>query len=159
MSTEELLDQIAYLRYTIAPNIKQKRKVGNKFEQFSDDELRLQITDVLNPTESITDNMDDLIVKALSDQQVVSEDEPPIVSEEENSIGKIGIWKGSFDRQCVGVQITTDKLQLFRRIKPGYHKLSDFPEDKCEWELQEIVPQSDYEYVEQQGHILLKLSQ
>ena len=56
---------------------------------------------MLNPTESITDNMDDLIVKALSDQQVVSEDEPPIVSEEENSIGKIGIWKGSFDRQCV----------------------------------------------------------
>ena len=31
---------------------------------------------MLNPTESITDNMDDLIVKALSDQQVVSEDKP-----------------------------------------------------------------------------------
>ena len=156
MSTEELLDQITYLRYTIAPNIRQKRKVGNKFEQLSDDELRLQITDVLKPMENIADDMNELIVNALSAEPENSENVLPTIPDDSN-IGKIGIWKGSFDRQCVAVQITTEKVQLFRKMKRGYYKLSDLPENKDEWELQECIPESDYEYVEQQGQILLKL--
>ena len=156
MSTGELLDQVAYFRCSIAPNIRQKRKVGNKFEVFSDDELRLQISDVLHPTEDVAPDMDNLIVKVLSECPENAERVTP----EDNSIGKIGIWKGSFDRQCVGVQVAHDKLQLFRKVKRGYYKLSDLPEDRHEWVLQEIIPASDYTYVvEHQEQILLKLSQ
>ena len=158
MHTKELLSQISYLRCTIAPHIKQKRKVGNKFELFSDEEMRLQIIDVLNPNEPTTDNMDELIVRTLSEVQVEDEDGPSAVPDD-GGIGQIGIWKGPFDRQCVGVLVAKDKLQLFRKVKRGYFKISDLPEDKCEWELQEIIPEADYEYVEQQDHILLKLNQ
>ena len=153
MSTKDLLDQIAYLRCTIVPNIKQKRNVGNKFEQFSDDELKRQISDVLKPSEDMDEDVDSLVVKAWSNDAENIE-----AAIETDVIGRIGIWKGSFDRQCVGVQVTNDKLQLFRKVKKGYYKLSDLPETRSEWILQETVPESDYEYVEYQGHILLKLN-
>ena len=94
-----------------------------------------------------------LVVKAWSND--AEKIEAPI---ETDVIGRIGIWKGSFDRQCVGVQVTNDNLQLFRKVKKGYYKLSDLPETRSEWILQETVPESDYEYVEHQGHILLKLN-
>ena len=53
MSTKELLEQIAYLRYTTAPNTRQKRKVGTHFQQFTDEELKRQITYVIKPNEKI----------------------------------------------------------------------------------------------------------
>ena len=143
MSTVDLLDQVAYLRCSIAPNIKQKRKVGNKFQMFSDEELRLQIIDVLKPTEDVVEDMNSLIVQVLSEDRGNVESATPS-SKDINTIGKIGIWNGSFDRQCVGVQVTSDKLQLFRKVKRCYYKLSDLPEDRCEWALQETIPESDY---------------
>ena len=158
MSTVDLLDQVAYLRCSIAPNIKQKRKVGNKFQMFSDEELRLQIIDVLKPTEDVVEDMNSLIVQVLSEDPGNVESATPS-SKDSNTIGKIGIWKGPFDRQCVGVQVKSDKLQLFRKVKRCYYKLSDLPEDRCEWVLQETIPESDYSYVEYQEHILLKLNQ
>ena len=91
---------------------------------FSDEELRLQIIDVLKPTEDVVEDMNSLIVQVLSEDPGNVESATPS-SKDSNTIGKIGIWKGPFDRQCVGVQMTSDKLQLFRKVKRCYYKLSD----------------------------------
>ena len=53
MDTRNLSNQIAYLRCTIAPNIRQKSKRNGKFEVFSDEELRQQIIDVIKPIEEV----------------------------------------------------------------------------------------------------------
>ena len=156
MSTEDLLSQIAFLRYTIAPNIREKRKVGNKMQRFSDDELRRQITDVIKPAEDMVEDVDALVAMAWVSDESCGTDEMEAQPSGEN-VGVVGVWKGSFDRVCVGVLVTSDKIQLFRQVKKGYFKLSDIPENRKDWTLQEIVPISDYEYVDYQGHILLKL--
>ena len=154
MCTADLLDQIAYLRCTIAPDVRQKCKVGNHFVQFTDDELRRQITDVIKPSEEMEQDIDSVVMNAWHGTEEI-EASPVTVN-----VGTIGIWKGSFDHQCVGVQVTEDKVQLFRKtVKKGYYTLNDIPETNSEWILQEIIPESDYEYVEFQNNILLKLKQ
>ena len=151
MCTKDLLLQIAYLRCTIAPNIREKRKVGNHFETFSDEELRRQILDAIKPSGEMEDDVDSIVINAWHDNEEIG------LSVENDSIGAVGIWKGSFDRQCVGILVTVDKLQLFRKVTTDYYKLNDLPETKSEWTLQEVIPESDYEHVECQNHILLKL--
>ena len=56
LSKKELLNEIRYLRMTIAPNIKEKRRVQSgdkyKFECFTEEELRKQIKEVIRPESS-----------------------------------------------------------------------------------------------------------
>ena len=139
MCTKDLLLQIAYLRCTIAPNIREKRKVGNHFETFSDEELRRQILDAIKPSGEMEDDADSIVINAWHDNEDIG------LSVENDSIGEVGIWKGSFDRQCVGILVTVDKLQLFRKVTTDYYKLNDLPETKSEWTLQEVISESDYE--------------
>ena len=126
----------------------------NHFVQFTDDELRRQITDVIKPSEEMEQEIDSVVMNARHGTEEI-EASPVTVN-----VGTIDKWKGSFDRQCVGVQVTEDKVQLFRKmVKKGYYTLNDIPETNSEWILQEIIPESDYEYVEFQNNILLKLKQ
>ena len=96
MSTSELLNQISYLRCTIAPHIKQKRKVGNKFQLFSDAELKSQIIDVLKPEEEMEDDIESFVAEVLSKN---TNNFPDYDMNDDSYvlIGKIGIWKRSFD--------------------------------------------------------------
>ena len=70
----------------------------------------------------------------------------------------IGLFvSGDFDRQCIGVLVTRKKLQLFRNIATCYYKASDLTEDPNQWQLVNILPSTDYCYVESNGTVLLKL--
>ena len=85
MCTKDLLLQIAYLRCTIAPNIREKRKVGNHFETFSDEELRRQILDAIKPSGEMEDDVDSIVINAWHDNEEIG------LSVENDSIEAVGI--------------------------------------------------------------------
>ena len=64
LKTYQLLAAIRYLRKTIAPNIKEKRRIKTDdkiyFENFSDIELRQQIKDVIRPTNNMDHHRDQI---------------------------------------------------------------------------------------------------
>ena len=55
---------------------------------FSDEELRLQIIDVLKPTEDVVEDMNSLIVQVLSEHPGNVESATPS-SKDSNTVGKI----------------------------------------------------------------------
>ena len=128
MDTRNLLNQIAYLRCTIAPNIRQKSKRNGKFEVFSDEELRQQIIDVIKPIEEVEVDLESLVIDALNEETSKTS-----VVTLDKRIGEIGIWKGSFNRQCIGTLVTDEKLQLFRKVKQSYYRVCDLTENPDEW--------------------------
>ena len=101
--------------------------------------------------------MDSLVINALTEEHDELREEHQTNATTSTTIGKIGIWKGSFERQCVGVLVMNEKLQLFRKVKKDYYKVCDLTENPTDWELQDIIPDTDYSYVDYQGMILLKL--
>ena len=50
LSDKQVETEAAYLKKTIAPNIRFKRKVDKKFVKFSTEELKQQIRDVIKPS-------------------------------------------------------------------------------------------------------------
>ena len=64
LKTDQLLVEIRYLRTTIPPNIKEKRRIKTDdkiyFEKFSDIELRQQIKYVLRPTNNMDQDRDQI---------------------------------------------------------------------------------------------------
>ena len=66
MIKEEVLAEAKYLKRTTAPNIRLKRKEGNRFIKFSTNELRDQIRDAVNPRNTVQDNVDQLLIQKLT---------------------------------------------------------------------------------------------
>ena len=102
------------------PNIRRKSKTKGKYEVFSDEELRQQIIDVIKPIEEVEVDLESLVINALNEETSKTS-----VVTLDKRIGKIGIWKESFDRQCIGILVTDEKLQLFRKLNPSYYRVCD----------------------------------
>ena len=67
LNDKQILSEVKYLRLTVAPNIREKRKVEKKFVKYSKKELIQQITNVLKPKSDDVSNVDVLLYKYLSD--------------------------------------------------------------------------------------------
>ena len=65
LSEKQLLLEVSYIRCTLDPTIKQKRKVAGKFEKFSTEELKLQIKNCLLPEETIGSDLESLLMDIL----------------------------------------------------------------------------------------------
>ena len=70
LSSKQLLEEVAYLRSTIAPDIRQKRRVRTpagkfKMENFTDSELRVSIRNVLKPETEISETVESLLLSTL----------------------------------------------------------------------------------------------
>ena len=127
---------------------KYQTKIQKKWEYFSDEELRQQIIDVIKAIEEVEVDLETLVINALNEET----SKTSVVT-----LDKIGIWKGSFNCQCIGTLVTDKKLRLFRKVKQSYYRVCDLTENPDEWEMLEVIPSKDYSYVECQGMILLKL--
>ena len=67
LTDKQLIAEIAYLRVTIAPNIKQKRKLpSGKFETFKTAELKNQIRTAVKPEKNVTEDVSSLVMEALA---------------------------------------------------------------------------------------------
>ena len=70
LEEHQLLAEVGYLRVTIAPDIRQMRRVKSaegrfKMEKFSVDELRQSIKNAVKPEENVTSDVDSLLKKVL----------------------------------------------------------------------------------------------
>lgn len=61
----QVKSEVAYLKLTSGRNIRYKRKVGNKFVNFTVDELRSQIRDVIKPASNLCSDVNAAIKGAL----------------------------------------------------------------------------------------------
>lgn len=66
LNEKKLLAEIGYLRVTIAPDIRQRRRVKAetgryKMERFTDDELRTSIKNAINPEANVNKDVDSLL--------------------------------------------------------------------------------------------------
>ena len=69
LTDKQLLAEIAYLRVTVAPDIRQKRKLpSGKFETFKNAELKSQIRNAIKPEKSDSVDLDSLVMEVLSKQ-------------------------------------------------------------------------------------------
>ena len=70
LDEKQLLAEVGYLRATVAPDIRQMRRVKTpegrfKMERFSIEELRVSIKNAIKPEENITSDVDSLLKQAL----------------------------------------------------------------------------------------------
>ena len=61
LSEKQLIMEVCYLRSTIAPNIRQKRKENGKFINFTKNELISQIKNVIHPTNDLSKDVNSLL--------------------------------------------------------------------------------------------------
>ena len=55
-----------YLRATVAPNVKEKRKEGNKFVKFNKEQLIFQLRNSIKPTSDNDVDVENLLSRAFS---------------------------------------------------------------------------------------------
>ena len=54
LSAQQLVTEVRYLRVTLAPNIREKVKVDDKFRNLTKTELKNEILKVINPNPTLT---------------------------------------------------------------------------------------------------------
>ena len=145
LSAQQLVTEVRYLRVTLAPNIREKVKVDNKFRNLTKSELKNEILKVIKP-ESNLDSLEtlfsDLFSKDWSETLPHLPDNnngEPDQSSKESSIhpGLAGLWCGPLKEQCVGVVVprgSDDVLQLYSRGRHGYFT-DGRVEDLIDWSL------------------------
>ena len=85
MTDEQVKNEATFLKLTTGPNIRYRRKVGEKLVNYSTEELRLQIREVIKPDFSRSENVDMIIKKALCSSETDSLDKGDEVSNTETS--------------------------------------------------------------------------
>ena len=110
----DILRRQSHLNLTI------KRKEGNKFINFTIDELRQQIKDVILPDSKKDTDIDSLLQKVLCPDAAVpysTENFEVCDVQNEFKIGTVGLWKGPLSEKKVGVKIDIDVLQLYKEAR------------------------------------------
>ena len=169
LSTKELILEVRYLRTTIGPNIKEKRRIRDsngkyKFEKFSDDELRMQIKSVLRPevnAEQDLEQLNQILLDVLGNtinpvletaqvesiQDIVKKEESDLKTSSEYEVGSAGWWAGPLGERCVGVLLDSTTLQTFEAKQFGFAP-SGYAADISEWKVIEVIENPYYVVVQ-----------
>ena len=170
LNESQLLSEVRYLRVTVSPNIREKRKTADgKFQIFTKEELKNQIKntiqpiddtssdlstllsdtfqtiDNITPTPPATPTMDDHITPTPNDQ-VVDHIKP----------GTVAWWVNGLGDRQLGVLLDNDSLQMYAQKRYGHVPLG-IPDDAARWSLDEEV--LDYSYIQNNCGIYLKLNE
>ena len=167
LSEDQLLTEVRCLRKTVAPNIREKRKQGNKFVKFNKEELIFQIQNSIKPMTETNTDVEGLIFNVLGlstqngseqkdSQEPTREEETGVRGNDQEkeessllSVGLVGQFAGPLDEVKVGVVVSVaDKtmLQLYESKRNGFVPESLQPVPIEEWTLiQEI---HEYHYVQ-----------
>ena len=65
LNEKQLLLEVGYIRCSLDPSIKQRRKVGGKFVKFSLEELQRQIKNCLLPVDTQDNDLESLLLDVL----------------------------------------------------------------------------------------------
>lgn len=143
---KQLLLEVSYIRCTLDPTIKQRRKVEGKFQKFSIEELKLQIKNCLLPSDTLGSDLGSLLLDVLGFVDSENEDETGQLEDSPSlqpslSPGVTGWWTGPLGEEQLGVLLTIDSLQLYKKTRYGFVP-DDLPVVPGEWVCQaEINPE------------------
>ena len=154
MDQKQLLQQIKYLRATVAPNIKQQRKtLEGKFSLFNIDEMKNEIRTVLKPENDMREDLEDLLMTVLKTKDSKNEVTDNVTVNEPLKDGLIGMFEDKNGDNHVCLVLDSETLQPFKKTRYGFSP-TILTEQLEGWKLLEAV--EDYSYVSCRGGVFLQ---
>ena len=154
LSEAEVLKEVRYLRMTIAPNIREKRKVENKFVKYTKSELIEQIKSVLRPESEELGNVETLLKNFAKDLQN-TEQVQDLPGGEDELINTVALFEGPLGERKIGVVLSKDTVQLYQLSRYGFQ-----PEDLTsvlgDWKL--VTKIEDYDFIQRRTGVYLRCS-
>ena len=119
--------------------------------KFSEEELKQQIRDAVQPTSDVAKDVDQLLISVmLKDSSNISKADEQLG----DNVGQVAWWKGPLHEQSIGVLTDVSTIQLYKKTRYGFVP-KDLPVDAKDWNcVQNVV---SYHYIEKGGIILLVL--
>ena len=172
LNEKQLLSEVRYLRATVAPNIREKRKEGNKFVKFSKEQLIFQIRNSIKPMSDGVHDVEGLLSSVFGLQEEIEQsstdeaadsqpsldlveaaDSQPSLDLVESEVsqpplGLVGQFSGPLDELSVGVVIAVGNenfLQLYEGKRYGFIPDGKEAQPLSEWTLVEEIEK--YQYV------------
>ena len=152
LTAEEVLVEAKYLKKTVASNIRLKRKVDRNFVNFTNEEIKQQIREVIKPSQKPQGDVDSLLQKIYRTESLIDGAASNEKSDQKSAsqIGSVGFWKNQLGETMFGVLVDTEIIQLYKKSRYGMVPFG-LPVDAELWSLEEII--TDYGY-EQRGNKL-----
>ena len=153
MSEKDILEEVKLLRMTVAPNIREKRKVGNKFVKFSKRELISQIENILKPEDDISADIDSLLLSVLEENSADTSNIEEDQIEVQDDIGKVAVFEGPLGERKVGVVVAEATIQLYTKCRYGF-QCDDLTVDTAVWKP--IIPIEDYDFITRRNGVFMR---
>ena len=146
LSDEQVMAEASYLKKTIAPNLRYKYKFEGKFVKFSINQIKLQIKDVIQPEDTVSNNPPKLLT------DLFTNDEKPVDNGSNNdgtesgcSVGSLGIWEeNASGERKVGMKVEGGSLQMFREKRHGLVPFG-LLEASSDWTFKQEITDDIYE--------------
>ena len=151
LSDKDILEEVRFLRMTVAPNIREKRKIDKKFVKFSRQELISQIVNVLKPEDDLSKDIDELLLSSTDDTTEKSDDENP--SEGSATVGSVAVFEGPLGQRKVGVVVTETSIQLYSQCRYGF-QCDDLAVDRDMWKF--ILPIEDFDFITRRTGVYMR---
>ena len=151
----EVLKEVRYLRHTIAPNIRKKRKVEKKFVKYTKAELIQQIKSVLKPETEELGNIDTLLKNSVKNIPVISDEAGEDPGGEGDLIDTVALFEGPLGERNVGVVLSKDTVQLYHPTRYGFQ-----PDDLSSVfsELKLVTKIDDFDFIQRRTGVYLRCS-
>ena len=157
LTESEILNEVRYLRQTVAPNIREKRKVDKKFIKYSKEELIQQITSVLKPeNEEELGNIDMLIKNSIFEPTKSTEhEERQGETDEGHLLGTVAVFDGPLGERKVGVVLSKETIQFYQPTRYGFQP-EDLTTEKTDWTMSTMI--DDYDFITRRTGVYLRCS-
>ena len=177
LTADQLLVEVRYLRATVVPNIREKRKEGEKFVKFNKEELSYQIQNSIRPTTDVSVDVENLIshslglnngnesrdhtdeeskeLKHLPENLTVETENTKNENNEESTstsslpVGLIGQFSGPFNEVRIGVVISVGKENMLQVYESKrYGFVPALTEPEAIQDWKLLEEINEYEYVQ-----------
>ena len=162
LNEKQLLLEVGYIRCSLDPSIKQRRKVGGKFVKFSIKELQGQIKNCLLPVDTEDNDLESLLLDALIvdsgsslTAQVDILQQGSVASDSPVPSGTTGWWHGPLGEKQVGVMLTEDTLQMYKKTRYGFVP-DDLPVNPSDWKIEAEIASDRVGYFWRRGELFLR---
>ena len=153
LSEAEVLAEVRYLRQTLAPNIREKRKIENKFIKFTKLELIQQIRSVLRPENEDFEDVNCLLLNSVRGPGGQIEEDG--VSAGDELLGTVGLFDGPLGAGCLGVVLPNSTLQLYQPSRYGFEP-EDLSSSLDDWRLCTKI--EDFDFISRRTGVYLRCS-
>ena len=141
-----------YLRQTIAPNIREKRKVEKKFVKFSKLELIQQIKSALRPENEELGNIE-ILLKNSAKEHLKSAEKDSEDTVDEAGADTVALFEGFLGERKIGVVISKDTVQFYHLTRYGFQP-DDLTSVISDWKLVKQI--DDYDYISRRTGVYLR---